>query len=223
MSARFSDRLAAGRLLAEKLLAYAGRPDVLVLGLPRGGVPVADAVAQRLGLPLEVFVVRKLGVPWQPEFAMGAIASGNVRVLNRQVIESLGLGDDVIQEVSAREGIELARREQAYRGPRPATDLAGRVAMVIDDCVATGSTVRAAIEALRRLGAAKVVVAAPVIAHDTFIRLQGEADEVAAVLTPQYFSSVGEWYEDFTRTTDLEVHRRLLDAQGRSRPGGPPR
>lgn len=219
MHARFRNRVEAGRQLAERLLAYSGRPGALILALPRGGVPVADAVAQTLGLELDVFLVRKLGVPWQPELAMGAIATGNVRVLNDRVVESLDLGKDVIDAVAERETLELIRREKAYRGTRPACALAGRVAIVIDDGIATGSTVRAAIAALRKQKARLVVVAAPVISHDTFVRLRSEADEVAAVMTPEDFSSVGEWYEDFTQTTDHEVRGLLKEAEGRIPPG----
>ena len=215
MHARFRNRADAGRLLAERLLAHAGGPNTLILALPRGGVPVADVVARRLGLELDVFLVRKLGVPWHPELAMGAIATGNVRVLNDRVVESLDLGKEVIDAVAQRELLELVRREKAYRCDRPACAVAGRIAIVIDDGIATGSTVRAAVAALRKQGAARVVVAAPVIAHDSFVRLRGEADEVAAVMTPWDFSSVGEWYEDFTQTTDQEVRSLLLAAQGR--------
>jgi putative phosphoribosyl transferase len=218
MHARFSNRVEAGRQLAEKLLAYAGRKGAIILGLPRGGVPVADAVARRLGLDLDVFLVRKLGVPWQPELAMGAIASGNVRVLNDRVVESLGIGREVIDAVAERETLELIRREKAYRGTRPPCTLAGRVVIIVDDGIATGSTVRAAMAALRRQKASLVVAAAPVIAHDTFASLAREADEVAAVMTPEDFSSVGEWYSDFTQTTDHEVRGLLRDAQARMPP-----
>jgi predicted phosphoribosyltransferase len=218
MHARFSNRVEAGRLLAEKLLAHAGRKGAIVLGLPRGGIPVADAVASRLGLELDVFLVRKLGVPWQPELAMGAIATGNVRVLNDRVVDSLGLGKEVIDAVAERETLELIRREKAYRGSRPVCALAGRTVIVIDDGIATGSTVRAAIAAVRSQGASFVVAAAPVVPRDTFARLQAEADEVAAVMVPEQFSSVGEWYADFTQTTDQEVRRLLKEAESR----GPP-
>jgi predicted phosphoribosyltransferase len=213
MHARFSNRVEAGRLLAEKLLAYAGRKGAIVLGLPRGGVPVADAVARRLGLELDVFLVRKLGVPWQPELAMGAIATGNVRVLNDRVVDSLGLGKEVIDAVAERETLELIRRETAYRGTRPACALAGRAVIVVDDGIATGSTVRAAIAALRLQRAGLVVAAAPVIPRDTFARLQAEADLVAAVMVPEQFSRVGEWYADFTQTTDQEVRVLLAEAR----------
>jgi len=218
MHARFRNRADAGRFLAERLLAHAGRPGAVVLALPRGGVPVADAVARRLGLPLDVFLVRKLGVPWQPELAMGAIATGNVRVLNDRVVDSLDLGKDVIDAVAEREMLELLRREKAYRGTRPALAPAGRTAIVVDDGIATGSTVRAAIAALRRQKAGRVVVAAPVIAHDSFVRLRGEADEVVAVMTPEDFSCVGEWYEDFAQTTDEEVRSLLEDEAAREPP-----
>lgn len=216
MHDRFPNRVEAGRQLSEKLLAYAGRKGAIILGLPRGGVPVADAVARRLGLELDVFLVRKLGVPWQPELAMGAIATGNVRVLNDRVVDSLGLGREVIDAVAERETLELIRREKTYRGTRPAIALAGRVVIVVDDGIATGSTVRAAIAALRTQKAALVVAAAPVIARDTFVGLAREADEVAAVMTPEDFSSVGEWYSDFTQTTDHEVRGLLREAQIRT-------
>jgi len=215
MHARFSNRVEAGQILAEKLLAHAGRKGAIVLGLPRGGVPVADAVARRLGLELDVFLVRKLGVPWQPELAMGAIATGNVRVVNDRVVDSLGLGSEVIDAVAERETLELIRRETSYRGARPACALAGRAVIVVDDGIATGSTVRAAIAALRRQRAALVVAAAPVIPRDTFARLESEADEVAAAVVPEQFSSVGEWYADFTQTTDQEVRALLKAAEAR--------
>jgi putative phosphoribosyl transferase len=219
MHARFRNRIEAGRLLAERLLAHAGRPGAVVLALPRGGVPVADSVARRLVLPLDVFLVRKLGVPWQPELAMGAIATGGVRVLNASVVESLGLDDPVIDAVAEREALELGRREKAYRGQRPALPVEGRLAIVVDDGIATGSTARAAIAALRKLKAGRIVIAAPVIARDTLCALQGEADEVAAFMAPEDFSSVGEWYEDFAQTTDEEV--RLLVRNAASRPPSP--
>jgi predicted phosphoribosyltransferase len=216
MHARFRNRVEAGRLLAERLLDYAARPGAIILALPRGGVPVADAVARRLNLPLDLFLVRKLGLPWQPELAMGAIATGNVRVMNDRVVDSFGLGREVIDGVAERELAELERRERAYRGARPPCAVAGRTAIVIDDGIATGSTVRAAVAALRRLKARRIVVAAPIIAHDTLARLRREADEIAAVETPEDFSSVGEWYEDFSQTTDQEVRSLLQAAQGRN-------
>lgn len=218
MHARFRNRVEAGRLLAERLLAHEGQPGAIILALPRGGVPVADRVARRLLLPLDVFLVRKLGVPWQPELAMGAIATGNVRVLNRRVVESLGLDDAVIDAVAEREILELVRRETAYRGTRPAIPVEGRTAIVVDDGIATGSSVRAAIAALRKLKASRIIVAAPVISRDTLVDLQGEADEVVAVAAPEDFSSVGEWYEDFTQTTDYEVRLLIGDRCGRAPP-----
>lgn len=218
MHARFRNRVQAGRLLAERLLDYAARPGAIILALPRGGVPVADAVARRLGLPLDLFLVRKLGLPWQPELAMGAIATGNVRVMNDSVVDSLGLEREVIDGVAERERVELERRERAYRGERPPCAVEGLTAIVIDDGIATGSTVRAAVAALRRRRAGRIVVAAPVIAHDSLALIRREADEVAAVATPGDFSSVGEWYEDFSQTTDDEVRSLLKAAEGR-RPG----
>ncbi len=206
----FRDRAEAGRKLAEKLVAYAGRPDVLVLGLPRGGVPVAFEVAQALDAPLDVFLVRKLGVPGHEELAMGAIASGGVRVLNEDVIQKLNPPFRVIQEVAARELQELARRERLYRGDRPALEVRGRTVIVVDDWLATGSTMRAAVAALRRLGPARLIVAVPTAAPATCAELGQEADECICVITPDPFYAVGIWYEDFSQTTDDEV-RDLLE------------
>src|SRR5262249_41330555 len=174
----FRDRADAGRRLAEELKAFAGRPDVLVLALPRGGVPVAYEVARALHAPLDVFLVRKLGVPGREELAMGAIASGGVRVLNQDVIRALDIADEVIDEVTAAEQRELVRRERAYRGGRPTPDVRGRTVVLVDDGLATGSTMRAAVAALRRLGPASVVVAVPVGAPETCTELGNEADEV---------------------------------------------
>jgi predicted phosphoribosyltransferase len=186
-------------VLAERLRAYAGRADVLVLGLPRGGVPVAYEVARALGAALDVFVVRKLGVPRQPELAMGAIASGGIRVLNDDVVHWYRIPPDVIDAVARTEERELTRRELTYRDGRPAVPIAGKVVVLIDDGLATGSTMRAAIEAVRRLNPAHVIVAV--------------ADEVVCARIPVPFSAVGAWYEDFSQTTDGEV-TRLLQASG---------
>jgi len=210
---RFRNRLEAGELLAGKLAHYARQPDLVVLALPRGGVPVAHAVARSLQVPLDILAVRKLGVPGQAELAMGAIASGGVRVLNRGVVEAFGLDEDVIARVAAREELELARRESAYRGDGPPMPVAGRSVILVDDGIATGATVRAALDALRRRGAGRIVIAAPTIAAETREDLRREADEVVAVIAPEEFSGVAEWYEDFSQTTDEEV--RALLASGR--------
>jgi putative phosphoribosyl transferase len=209
MLRRFPDRAQAGRLLARRLESYARRHDVVVLGLPRGGVPVAYEVARTLDVPLDVFVVRKLGVPQQEELAMGAIASGGVRVLNREVVESLGIPDSVVEEVSQAQQQELQRREELYRGNRPLLPVEGRVVILIDDGLATGSTMRAAVHALRDMHPAKTVVAVPTGASSTCRDLQREADEVVCLTTPEPFYAVGLWYENFEQTTDQEV-RDLL-------------
>ena len=215
----FRDRYDAGRQLAERLTEYAGRSDVLVLALPRGGVPVACEVAATLDAPLDVFLVRKLGVPGQEELAMGAIASGGVRVLNEHVVEMVGVSDQEIDEVAAREQQELERREREYRNGRPAPRIRGRTVILIDDGLATGSTMRAAVQAVRRQGASRVVVAVPVAAASTCDEFRAEVDDVVCAVTPEPFYAVGLWYEDFSQTTDEEV-RRLLDkkqsARGRS-------
>jgi putative phosphoribosyl transferase len=210
---RFRDRFEAGRLLASRLLKYAGRPDVLVLALPRGGVPVAYEVARALHAPLDVFLVRKLGVPGHEELAMGAIASGGVRVLNEEVVRVLQIPDEEIDAVAAEQERELERRAQAYRDGRPAPDVRGKVAVLIDDGLATGSTMRAAVAALRQQGPARIVVAVPVGAVETCAELQEEADEAICARTPEPFYAVGLWYEDFTQTTDEEVHELLQRAE----------
>lgn len=207
MRTRFRNRRDAGARLAAKLSGYARQPNVLVLALPRGGVPVAAEVAQALRTPWDVLVVRKLGVPGHEELAMGAIASGRVRVLNRPVIAACGIGEDALERVVAREQRELARREKLYRGNRPTCPVAGRTVILVDDGIATGSTVRAALAALRNRGADRAIVAAPVIAADTKADLEREADEVIAVLAPVDFEAVGAWYDDFSATTDEEVTR----------------
>jgi predicted phosphoribosyltransferase len=208
----FRDRAEAGRKLAEKLVAYAGRPDVLVLALPRGGVPVAFEVAQALEAPLDVFIVRKLGVPGHEELAMGAIASGGVWVRNEDVVQALGLPDSILRSVAARELHELTRRERLYRGDRPALDVRGRTVILVDDGIATGSTMRAAVAALRRLGPARLVVAAPAAAPSTCAELGTEADECLCCILPDPFYAVGVWYKDFTQTTDDEVRDILRRA-----------
>jgi putative phosphoribosyl transferase len=215
MKTQFFDRTEAGQFLAENLGRYANREDVLVLALPRGGVPVAAEVAKRLDAPLDVFVVRKLGLPDHPELAMGAIASGGVRVFNGEVVNALRIPDEVIDAVSAEELIELQRREKVYRAGLPPLDVEGKTAIVVDDGVATGSTMLAAVSALRQLNAARIVVAAPVIAASTNLALQRAADEVIAVLTPEHFYAVGQWYHDFDQTTDQEVRELLAQAARR--------
>jgi predicted phosphoribosyltransferase len=213
MISRFKDRAEAGRLLARNLLRYADRPDVLALALPRGGVPVAFEVARTLHVPLDVFVVRKLGVPGHEELAMGAIATGGVRVLNNEVIGQLGISDDVISAVAVQEQVELERRERVYRGEQPPPNVKERIVILVDDGIATGSTMRAAVAALRQLGPARIVVAAPTIAEATCRELQREADEIEAVIIPEVFYGVGQWYEDFSQTSDEEVKRLLEEAR----------
>jgi predicted phosphoribosyltransferase len=205
----FLDRYDAGRRLAGALSHYANQPDVLVLGLPRGGVPVAYEVARALHAPLDVFLVRKLGFPGHPELAMGAIATGGVRILDRQLIQMYGVPADAIELVTTQERQELARRERLYRDDRPPPDVRGRTAILIDDGLATGSTMRAAVEALREEGARRIVVAVPVAPIDTCEAMKDEVDEIVCAVTPEPFRAVGIWYADFGETTDEEV-RELL-------------
>jgi erythromycin esterase-like protein/predicted phosphoribosyltransferase len=204
---RFVNRVDAGRRLADLLSAYANRSDVLVLGLPRGGVPVAAEVAARLGVPLDVFLVRKLGVPGHPELAMGAIAEGAIKVLDRRLIADLGIPAHLVEDVAVRERLELDRRDRQYRGNRSRPILTGRTVIVIDDGLATGSTMQAAAIALRQLGPAHLILAAPVGAPDTCERLRQYADAVICAITPADFGAVGAWYEDFRQTTDDEVRQ----------------
>jgi putative phosphoribosyl transferase len=213
----FPNRIEAGRQLAEKLEKYAGRDDVIVLGLPRGGVPVANEVAKRLRAALDVFIVRKLGVPGFEELAAGAIASGGVRVLNEDVMRAIPHADRAIEALTARETAELHRREQIYREGRPAPELRDRIAILVDDGLATGATMRAAVKALRQRGAAKIVVAVPVGPPDTCHEIEEQADETICLSTPEFFQAVGQYYDDFSQTTDEDV-RELLQrvAQGRS-------
>ena len=205
----FRDRREAGRLLAAKLTAYANRPDVIVLALPRGGVPVADEVARALGAPLDVFVVRKLGVPGSEELAMGAVATGGVRVLNDQLVNRLGIPDHLIDAVAVREGQELARRERLYRGGRPHLDVRDRTVILVDDGLATGATMHAAIAALRQLYPARIVVAVPTASPETCEEMRAEVDDVICAITPEPFQAVGRWYQDFAQTTDEEVQDLL--------------
>jgi len=216
METTFPNRAEAGRRLVEKLEQYAGRDDVIVLGLPRGGVPVAYEVAQRLGVPLDVFIVRKLGVPGFEELALGAIASGGVRVLNDDVVRALPNANELVESVTARETAELQRREQAYRDGRPPPELRGRVVILVDDGLATGATMRAAVAALRQLGAAKIVVAVPVGAADTCRELEEEVDEIVCAMAPEWFQAVGQFYEDFSQTSDDEVRELLARAAQRN-------
>jgi predicted phosphoribosyltransferase len=206
---QFRDRADAGRMLATRLRQYAGHDDVIVLALPRGGVPVAAAVADALGAPLDVFLVRKLGVPGHEELAMGAIASGGVRVLNRDVIDDLGISDRAIEKVTARETRELERRDRLYRDGRPPVAVGGHVVILVDDGLATGSSMRAAAAALRAQKPARLIIAVPAAPADTCADLRHDADEIVCAATPEPFYSVGLWYEDFTPTTDEEV-RALL-------------
>jgi predicted phosphoribosyltransferase len=210
---RFRDRREAGRSLVAKLMHYANRPEVLVLALPRGGVPVAFEVASALEAPFDVFLVRKLGVPGHEELAMGAVATGGVRVLNQDVVKPLRIADYVIEAVAAQELEELKRRERLYRGGRSPPDVRRRTVILIDDGLATGTTMRAAIQALRQQQPARIVVAVPTAAPDTCEALKAEADEVICATTPEPFLSVGHWYDDFTQTTDDEVRRLLAQRQ----------
>lgn len=212
MNARFQNRSEAGRLLAEKLAHWARRADTVVLALPRGGVPVAYEIARSLDLPLDVVIVRKLGVPGHEELAMGAIASGGVRVLNRGVIESLRIGPEALEAVEKREALELMRREAAYRGNRKPIALEGKNVILVDDGIATGSSMRVAIGALREQRVARILVAAPVAPPSVRWEMEPLVDEFFALLMPEDFYGVGRWYEDFTQTSDATVHELLRRA-----------
>src|SRR5688572_1725395 len=201
----YRDRVEAGQTLAKKLRAYADRADVLVLGLARGGIPVAYEVASALNASLDVFLVRKLGVPGQQELAMGAIASGGVRVLNDDIVRHLNLGADDIDRVASLEAQELARREREYRGDRPPTQIAGHTVILIDDGLATGATMRAAAQAVQARHPARLIVAVPVAASETCEQFRSLVDEVVCASTPEPFQAVGLWYEDFSQTSDEEV------------------
>jgi len=217
MALPFRDRTQAGQLLASKLSHYAGRDDVLVLALPRGGVPVAFEVSQRLGVPLDVFLVRKLGVPGHEELAMGAIASGGVRVVNQSVVHALGIPARVIDQVASKEQLELERRQGLYRGERPAPQIHGRTIILVDDGLATGSSMHAAVAALRRQKPARLVVAVPTAAAAVCEEFRAEVDEIVCAETPEPFRAVGTWYEDFSHTTDEEVRSLLRRSQVRVR------
>ena len=220
MPQRFKDRLDGGRALAGKLQAYAGEPNVLVLGLPRGGVPVAYEVAKRLHVPLDIFLVRKIGVPGYEELAMGAIASGGVRVHNSSVMQSLNISQSDFDQAALKEEKELLRREREYRGDRPFPDVRGKTVILVDDGLATGSSMRAAAEALRQMKPARMIVAVPVAAAETCHALRQEVDEVVCALTPEPFRAVGLWYYDFSQITDDEV-RELLAAFRDLEPAAP--
>jgi len=215
---RFRNRADAGRLLADKLAAYAGRPDVLVLALPRGGVPVAFEAARVLGAPLDVFLVRKLGVPGKEELAMGAVATGGVRVLNDEIVRGLDIPENVMNAVVAKELEELARRERLYRGGRAPPNVDGKTVILVDDGLATGATMRAAVQALKQQQPGRIVVAVPAAPRDTCEALKAEADDVVCVITPEPFFAVGSWYDDFAQTTDVEVRDLLARQESREAP-----
>lgn len=209
----FANRVHAGQLLAGALRKYADRADVIVLGLPRGGVPVAFEVAKRLHAPLDVMVVRKLGVPGWEELAMGAIASGGVRVINEDVVRGSNIPPESIERVAAAELEELHRREMIFRGHTGAPDVKGKIVILVDDGIATGSTIHAAVQALHQQEPAKIVIAVPTAAADSCDKLAPMVDELIALMRPIYFHAVGQWYEDFQQTTDAEVKRLIEDAR----------
>lgn len=212
MRRTFVDRADAGRALAAALTRWRGASGAVVLGLPRGGVPVAYEIAQALGLPLDVLVVRKLGLPWQPELAMGAIASGGALVVNDEVLRYLGDRKEAFESVRAQEQSELARRERDYRGTRAPLAMKGRTGILVDDGLATGATMEAAVRALKALEAQRVVVAVPVASVEARDRIAAVADEVVCLMTPAFFSAVGQWYQDFGQTSDDEVRDLLARA-----------
>lgn len=213
----FRNRRDAGRQLADLLDAYAGRPDVVVLALPRGGVPVGYEVAKRLGAPLDLLVVRKLGVPGREELAMGAIASGGVEVVDERIVQMLGISQEAFEAVERREREELERRDRTLRGGRPPIDVSGKTVILVDDGLATGASMAAAIDALRTRDPARVVAAVPVAQLETCRALGQRADEMICAYTPDRLYAVGVWYEDFTQTSDAEV-RQLLEAAAREVP-----
>ncbi len=214
----FKDRRFAGQLLAQELAAYANRSDVVVLGLPRGGVPVAFEVAKALNAPLDVLAVRKLGVPDQEELAMGAIASGGVRILNKHIISLVNISDEVIARVAVQEERELERREQLYRGDRPFPNLRGRTVILVDDGLATGATMWAATVAVQKQQPAVIVIAVPVAAAETCEQLEPEVNQIACISKPSPFYSVGLWYENFPQTTDEEVRELLIKGAKNGQP-----
>ena len=209
MSARFQNREEAGRILAAKLMLYANRPDTLILALPRGGVPIGYEIARALNLPLDVIIVRKLGVPGHEELAMGAIASGGVRVLNRSVIESLRIPPDSLEAVEKREALELMRREATYRGNRQPASVKGKTVIIVDDGVATGSTMRVAISALREQHAGRIIVATPVAPPTVRWEMEALVEDFVALVMPEDFFGVGQWYGDFTQVSDDTVYELL--------------
>ena len=209
---RFLDRRDAGKQLALKLQEYAERPDVMVLALPRGGVPVAYEVARALHVPLDVLIVRKLGLPGQEELAIGAIASGGVRILNEDIIDALGINQTVIDHVAERELLELQRREQQYRGDRPSPETRDKIVILIDDGLATGASMLAAVRAVRVRQPYRIVVAIPTASTQAIWILRGEVDEIVYVMSPEPFDGVGKWYENFSQTTDQEVELLLEEA-----------
>jgi putative phosphoribosyl transferase len=217
--ARFRNRRDAGRVLAQELLHYADHSDVIVLALPRGGVPVAYEVALTLNVPLDIFIVRKLGLPGQEELAIGAIASGGIRVLNEDIIRMLHIPEEVIDRVAQRELKELQRREQRYRGDNPPPEVRGKTVILIDDGLATGASMRAAIAGLRAQHPARIVVAVPTAAPETCEAFKAEVDEVICAITPEPFLGVGRWYEDFSQTTDEGVRLFLEDVRRQLVPG----
>jgi len=210
----FQNRTEAGRKLASRLSAYFGQADVLVLALPRGGVPVGCEVARALQAPVDVFVVRKLGVPWNPELAMGAVATGGVRVLEQETVRSLAIPNEEIAKVAAQEELELERRERAYRGSRVPLPVAGKKVILVDDGIATGSTMRAGVAALRKLGPTRIVIAVPVAPQATCALLRKLADEVVCAIEAEDFFAIGEWYKDFTQLSDADVQNLLENASG---------
>jgi putative phosphoribosyl transferase len=212
---RFRNRSEAGKKLAEKLLHYA-KGDVIILALPRGGVPVAFEIAKALTVPLELLLVRKLGVPGHEELALGAVASGGVRVLNDDIVESLGISRGTIEAVTAREKAELERREKLYLGDKPFQRLEGKTVIVVDDGIATGATMRVAVKTLKQHKPAQIIVAAPTSALDTYKQLRLEADEVICLSTPEPYLAVGTWYEDFSQTTDEQVRTLLAQIKNSS-------
>lgn len=212
----FKDRCEAGRALAQALKCYADRDDVVVLALPRGGVPVAFEVAKALHLPLDVLIVRKLGCPAQKELAMGAMASGGIRVINKAIINQLNISQDAIDAVVAEEQQEMERREHTYRGKRALLDVHDKIVILVDDGIATGATMRAAVQALKQRKPINVVVASPTGASDTVAALQGEADNVVCLATPEPYIAVGYWYQLFPQTNDNEVKDLLAQANARS-------
>ena len=214
----FQDRFEAGRLLASKLKDYANRPDVVVLALPRGGVPVGYEVAKALNVPLDVFVVRKLGLPGHEELAMGAIASGGARVLNPDVVQALGIPEDMIELVAAKEQRELERREREYRDGRAPIDVSGRTVILVDDGLATGSSMRVAAAALQAKQPSQIIIAVPVASAQTCSELQAEVEEVICAVTPEPFWAVGQWYKDFSQTSDEEVRDLLRRAANLPQP-----